>query len=106
MPNVDELLEGARDAITVRRVYGEPIAQEELTLVPRGSGARRRRRLRRLGAAGRGYVIQNGDVGWRPAADVNRITLGWQGRLGARRPRRVVGRPPTRAPLAVRLARR
>jgi hypothetical protein len=23
MPNVDELLEGARDAITVRRVYGE-----------------------------------------------------------------------------------
>ena len=28
MPNIDEILEGARDAITVRRVYGEPIEQE------------------------------------------------------------------------------
>ena len=34
MPNIDEIIGGARDAITVRRVYGEPIEQEGVTLVP------------------------------------------------------------------------
>ena len=34
MPNVDELLEGAREAITVRRVYGDPIEQEGVTVIP------------------------------------------------------------------------
>jgi uncharacterized spore protein YtfJ len=42
MPNIDEILGGARDAITVRRVYGEPIEQDGLTVVPaaavRGGG--------------------------------------------------------------------
>ena len=42
MPNIDEILGGARDAITVRRVYGEPIEQEGVTVVPaaavRGGG--------------------------------------------------------------------
>jgi uncharacterized spore protein YtfJ len=34
MPNVDEILGGARDALTVRRVFGEPIEQEGATVVP------------------------------------------------------------------------
>jgi uncharacterized spore protein YtfJ len=34
VPNIDEILGGARDAITVRRVYGEPIEQEGMTVVP------------------------------------------------------------------------
>jgi uncharacterized spore protein YtfJ len=31
---VDELLQGARDAISVRRVYGEPVEAEGVTIVP------------------------------------------------------------------------
>jgi hypothetical protein len=31
---VDELLQGARDAISVRRVYGEPLEAEGVTVVP------------------------------------------------------------------------
>ena len=40
--NVDELLQGARDAISVKRVYGEPIERDGLTVIPvaavRGGG--------------------------------------------------------------------
>ena len=89
MPNIDEILGGARDAITVRRVYGEPIEQEEMTIVPaaaiRGGGGGGGDSegnggggfgiiARPVGA----YVIRDGEVRWRPAVDVNRITLGWQ----------------------------
>jgi uncharacterized spore protein YtfJ len=42
MRNIDEILGGARDAITVRRVYVEPIEQDGATIVPaaavRGGG--------------------------------------------------------------------
>lgn len=31
---VDELLQGARDAMSVRRVYGEPVEAEGVTVVP------------------------------------------------------------------------
>ena len=31
---VDELLQGARDAIAARRAYGEPIEHEGVTVVP------------------------------------------------------------------------
>ena len=40
--NVTEMLSGARDAMTVKRVYGDPIEREGLTIVPaadvRGGG--------------------------------------------------------------------
>jgi uncharacterized spore protein YtfJ len=32
--NVDELLGGVRDAITVRRVFGDPIEQDGVVVVP------------------------------------------------------------------------
>jgi hypothetical protein len=32
VPNVDEILEGARDAVTVRRVFGEPYDQDGVTV--------------------------------------------------------------------------
>ena len=42
MPNVDEILGGARDAMSVKRVFGDPIESEGVTLVPvasvRGGG--------------------------------------------------------------------
>jgi uncharacterized spore protein YtfJ len=34
MPNVDELLQGARDAISVKRVFGDAIESEGVTIIP------------------------------------------------------------------------
>ena len=89
MPNVDEILGGARDAITVRRVFGEPIEQEGVTVVPvanvRGGGGGGGD-TEGNGGGGFGvsaspagvYVIADGQVRWRPAVNVNRMMLGWQ----------------------------
>jgi uncharacterized spore protein YtfJ len=86
MPNVDELLEGARDAITVKRVYGDPIEQEGVTVIPAASvggggggggdaehngGGGFGLRARPVGA----YVIRGDDVTWVPAVDVTRLAL-------------------------------
>ena len=89
MPNIDEILAGARDAITVRRVYGEPIEQGGTTLVPAaavrggggGGGDSEQNGGGGFGLSARpvgAYVIRDGEVRWRPAVDVNRLTLGWQ----------------------------
>jgi uncharacterized spore protein YtfJ len=89
MPNIDEILGGARDAITVRRVFGEPIEQDGLTVVPvasvRGGGGGGGD-TEGNGGGGFGvsaspagvYVIADGQVRWRPAVNVNRMMLGWQ----------------------------
>jgi len=84
MANVDEMLAGAREAITVRRVYGDPIESDGVTLVPaakvvgggggggdsdHNGGGGFRVGARPVGA----YVIRDGDVKWQPAVDVNRI---------------------------------
>ena len=89
MPNVDEILGGARDAITVRRVYGEPIEQEGVTIIPAaavrggggGGGDAEGNGGGGFGVSARpigAYVIRDGEVRWRPAVDVNRLMLGWQ----------------------------
>jgi uncharacterized spore protein YtfJ len=89
MPNIDEILDGARDAITVRRVYGEPIEQEGVTVVPAaavrggggGGGDSDGNGGGGFGVAARpvgAYVIRDGEVAWRPAVDVNRLAVGWQ----------------------------
>src|SRR5689334_17715 len=86
--DVTEVLEKARDAITVGRVFGEPYEKDGLTVIPAarvsggggggsgkdekggdGSGGG-------FGISGRpagAYVVRNGDVTWRPAVDPNRI---------------------------------
>jgi uncharacterized spore protein YtfJ len=86
MPNVDELLEGAREAITARRVYGDPIEQEGVTVIPAAAvggggggggdadhngGAGFGLRARPVGA----YVIRGQDVTWVPAIDVTRLAV-------------------------------
>jgi uncharacterized spore protein YtfJ len=107
MPNIDELLEGARDTITVRRVYGEPIEQEGLTLVPAaavrggggGGGDSEGNGGGGFGVAARpvgAYVIRDGEVAWRPAVDV-KAGAGLAGRLGARARDRVGARLPAGA---------
>src|SRR5262245_47291629 len=84
MPNSDELLGGARDAISVKRVYGGPIESEGVTVVPvakvgGGGGGGGDNENNGGGGFGLGakpvgaYVIKDGDVSWQPAVDVNRI---------------------------------
>lgn len=86
MPNVEEILEGAREAINVRRVYGDPIEQEGVTVIPAaavGGGGGGGGDETNSGGAGFGvrakpvgaYVIRGEDVAWVPAVDVSRIVL-------------------------------
>jgi uncharacterized spore protein YtfJ len=81
-----EAIEQARDALTVRRVYGDPYQEEGVTVIPAanvagggGGGSDQQgnggggfgMRARPAGA----WVIKDGDVQWRPALDLNRIIL-------------------------------
>src|SRR5690349_5861674 len=84
-----QILSGAQDAMSVRRVFGDPIPAGDVTLVPvaaiaggGGGGAKRAEE----GGVGFGlsakpvgvFAIRNGDVRWRPAVNVNRVILGGQ----------------------------
>lgn len=85
---IDDILTTARDSITVRRVYAEPVEQEGAIVIPaavvsggagggggndkegqEGSGGGFGMGARPVGA----YVIRNGDAQWKPAIDVNRL---------------------------------
>lgn len=87
---VNEVLSNARDAITVKRVYGEPYEKDGLTVIPAaivGGGAGGGTGHDDKGQEGEGggfgvsgrpagaYVIQDGQVSWRPAVDPNRIVV-------------------------------
>ena len=84
--NVTEMLEGAREAMTVKRVYGDPIERDGLTIVPtadvRGGGGGGGD-AENNGGGGFGlqarpvgiYIVKNGEVNWEPAVDVNRISI-------------------------------
>ena len=82
------ILAGAQDALWARRVFGEPINVDSVTMVPvaavaggGGGGA-----LDKDAGVGFGvratpagvFVIRNGEVKWRPAVNVNRAILGGQ----------------------------
>ena len=83
-----EVLEHAREALTVRRVFGDPIEREGVLVVPvakvmggAGSGAGEEGGGGGWGGAAAPagvYVIDGQDVRWEPALDLNRIILGGQ----------------------------
>jgi uncharacterized spore protein YtfJ len=84
--NVDELLSGARDAISVRRVFGDPIEHDGVMVVPVarvGGGGGGGSDTEHNGGGGFGlgarpvgvYVIKDGQVSWRPAIDPVRIAF-------------------------------
>jgi uncharacterized spore protein YtfJ len=84
--NVDELLSGARDAISVRRVFGDPIEHDGVMVVPVarvGGGGGGGGDAENNGGGGFGlgarpvgvYVIKDGQVSWRPAVDPVRVAL-------------------------------
>jgi uncharacterized spore protein YtfJ len=84
--NVDELLGGVRDAISVRRVFGDPIEHDGVLVVPVakvGGGGGGGSDTEHNGGGGFGigarpvgvYVVKDGEVSWRPAVDPIRIAL-------------------------------
>jgi uncharacterized spore protein YtfJ len=85
---VDQLVATAREAMSVRRVYGEPFEKDGVTLIAgarvsggagggggqdqngqEGEGGGFGVQARPIGA----YVIKDGQVRWMPAVDVNRV---------------------------------
>ena len=87
--NVDELLRGARDAMTARTVFAEPIERDGLLIIPaakvRGGGGGGSD-TESNGGGGFGiaaspagaYVVRDGRVSWEPAIDLNLIVVGGQ----------------------------
>jgi uncharacterized spore protein YtfJ len=103
--DVREVLNHARDAMSVKRVFGDPYEQDGLTVIPvatvmggagagGGSGVGAQPGSAEdegvevgAGDAGYGmgyglkttpagvYVIKGGEVEWKPAVDVNRLAL-------------------------------
>lgn len=90
MSKLDDILEGARDAITVRKVYGDPYEKDGVTFVPAaavrggggggegedansstGSGGGFGVLARPVGA----YQIKEGEVTWIPAADTTKVIV-------------------------------
>jgi uncharacterized spore protein YtfJ len=103
--DVHEVLNQARDAMTVKRVFGDPYEKDGVTVIPvanvmggagagGGTGAGARPASAGEEAVGEGaadsgyglgyglratpagaYVIKDGEVEWKPALDMNRLTL-------------------------------
>ena len=95
MTQVDEVLAQARDSITEKRVFGDPIERNGLTIIPvanvmggggagsgtqgdtpdaaagTGSGAGFGVRATPAGV----YVVQGDTVKWEPAVDMGRVIL-------------------------------
>lgn len=92
--DVQKVIEGAQDALTVKRVYGEPYEKNGVTVIPAarvqggggGGSGEGPEGQGRGGGTGFGvnakpagaYVIKGDEVAWRPAVDVNRIIIGAQ----------------------------
>ena len=90
---LQELISGARDAVSVKRVYGEPYEKNGLTVIPAatvrgGGGAGVGDHEGAETGAGGGFglmarpsgawIVEEGRATWKPAVDVNRIVLGGQ----------------------------
>jgi uncharacterized spore protein YtfJ len=89
-----ETIERAKDTMTARRVFGDPVEKDGVTIVPAarvqggagggggegpggegsGMGSGFGVNARPVGA----FVIKGEDVQWRPAVDVNKVIMGAQ----------------------------
>ncbi len=90
---LQEFISGARDVISVKRVYGEPYEKNGLTVIPaatvRGGGGGGTGESEEGDSGGGGgfglmarpagaWIVEDGNATWKPAVDVNRIVLGGQ----------------------------
>lgn len=88
--DVFEMAAQAREAMTVRRVYGDPYEKDGVTIIPaakvRGGAGAGRGKEDEQGPGGYqinatpagAYVIKEGKVRWQPAFNLNRVILGGQ----------------------------
>ena len=92
--DIKGVLTGAQDALTVRRVFGEPYERDGVTVIPVAKVAGGGGGGEGAGPSGEGegsgggfglraepagvYVLRGQDVSWEPAVDVNRLILGGQ----------------------------
>lgn len=90
--HVADYLDSARDALTVKRVFGDPYEADGVIVIPvakiaGGAGGGKGDDEDSSGSGGGFglsakpagcYVIRDGDVRWESALDVNRIVLGGQ----------------------------
>jgi uncharacterized spore protein YtfJ len=91
--DIMQTISGARDAITVKRVYGEPYERNGVAVIPAaavqggggggggdepdgraGGGGGFGLRARPVGA----FVVRGEQVSWEPAIDLSRMILGGQ----------------------------
>lgn len=85
-----ELVAQAKDAITVRRVFGDPVERDGITVIPAaavqgGAGGGGGQDAQGSGGGGTGFgltarpvgafVIKNGEARWEPAIDLSRAIL-------------------------------
>jgi uncharacterized spore protein YtfJ len=86
MVDLDALLQGHRDAVNARRIYGDPVERDGVTIVPGaavfggtgGGGDNQGDGGGGFGLIGRpagAWVIRDGEATWKPAVDVNRAAL-------------------------------
>ena len=85
--NIQETLSKAQDAMTVKRVYGEPFEKDGVTISPaaavRGGGGGGAEGESGGGGVGYGvdarpvgaFVVKDGEVTWKPAVDATRVAL-------------------------------
>ena len=86
--DVEQIMHNARDALSVRRVFGEPYERDGVTFIPAativgGSGGGGDNRPEGGSGGGFGliarpagaYVIRNGEVSWQPAVDMNKVFM-------------------------------
>jgi uncharacterized spore protein YtfJ len=88
-----EILDKARDAITVKRVFGDPIERGGVTVIPvatvgggGGGGGSPDSQGAESWGGGFGvsarpagvYVIKDGEVRWQPSFNLNRAIMGGQ----------------------------
>jgi uncharacterized spore protein YtfJ len=91
--DIPDGLKGTYDAVTVRRVYGDPIERDGVTLIPVaavrggfGYGGGHDDGGNEGGGGGSGvsarpvgmYRIEGGKLSWQPALDVTRIAMAGQ----------------------------
>ncbi|MET0799626.1 MAG: sporulation protein [Actinomycetota bacterium] len=90
MGDVQKTIEQAKDALTVRRVFGDPYEKNGVTVIPAarvqggagggdGTGPEGGGKGSGFGLSARpagAYVIHGDEVDWRPAVDPNRVVIG------------------------------
>jgi uncharacterized spore protein YtfJ len=91
--SVTKTIDQARDALTVKRVFGEPYERDGITIIPAasvrgGAGGGGGSDAEGAGGGGTGFglmarpagafLIREGRAVWQPSVDINRIVLGAQ----------------------------